>query len=75
VLPCAMHVAGAIQVVHHLKSPISDDIFRVIGMDVAYLHWSKMTSLAKHAALHISKYSVRVGVLIYLATSSQAWLL
>ena len=27
-LPCAMHVAGAMQVVHHLKNPISDDILR-----------------------------------------------
>lgn len=46
-LPCAMHVAGAMQVVHHLKNPISDDILRVIGMDVAHLHWSKMTSLGR----------------------------
>jgi len=75
VLPCAMHVAGAMRVVHHLKNPISDDILRVIGMDVAHLHWSKMISLGKYAALRISRHSVRVGILVYLTTSSQAWLL
>lgn len=75
VLPCAMHVAGAMQVVHHLKNPTSDDILRVIGMDVVPLHWSKMTSLGKYAPLHISRHSVRVDILIYLATSSQTWLL
>jgi hypothetical protein len=75
VLPCAMHVAGAMQVVRHLKNPISGDILRVIGMDVAHLHWLKMTSLGKYAALHIPGHSVRVGILIYLATSSQTWLL
>jgi len=75
VLPYAMHVAGAMQVVRHLKNPISDDILQVIGMDVAHLHWLKMTSLGNYAALHISRHSVRVGILIYLATSPQTWLL
>ena len=57
VLPCAVHVAGAIQVVHHLKNSVSDDTLRVIGMDVAHLHWSKMTSLGAYAALHISRHA------------------
>lgn len=59
-LLCAMHVAGAMQVVHHLKNLTSDDILRVIGMDVVPLHWSKMTSLGKDTPLHISRHSVRV---------------
>ena len=74
-LPCVMHVAGAMQAAHHLKNPISDDILRMIGMDVALLHWSKMTPLGKYTPLHISRRSARVDILTYLATSSQTWLL
>ena len=72
-LPCAVHVAGAIQVVHHLKNSVFDDTLRVIGMDVAHLHWSKMTSLGGTQPCIFQ--DMLVGILIYLVTSSQTWLL